>query len=1351
MSLANIVVVNYVALEGFQYLSQDNEKNPESLQISMTGFDELSRIYYIGLIAAICSILQIQNLYHSLIKRLVDKINDLQQSLDIKDTYNASMIHELRNPLNAILGAIGLLKYSKSISKEDHETLNIANMSGEILITLINNALDGAKIEANKLELDSHKSDIVEALTKSASLFQWKSREKHVSLSLKIGKKIPDLLEIDEARITQILVNIIGNAVKFTPENGNIKVRARFIPDEIYKSNVDIRPIKTSSSFIEEEEFEERFFVNKELKEDMGQVSEEIIENENRMRRKQSSMTHHDYDADSYTDKSQGPQTNIVMINNPPIHVNIKNNSFTSLCNVESIDERKFRSKTNLSGREIDFRNSFHEWSNFQNGNTNPIVTQPFRNTMQTIIQHDSLEKQPLNFFNQSQKFNINKKNSNDILGDDSNMLAFDSKQNKRQNLTNSSSSNNFLIKKKGQGKSKFYQPNETDEQDDFSEDMGHDTNHEASNNILHSEQQLTLNLKSIENEDNYDHEITQAKGFLIIEVIDSGIGISEEGIKKLFQPFQQADKSIQAKYGGTGLGLWITNKLVALMRGKVEVRSELNKGTTFEIKIPVTGEFNRNMHSNRQNIMLRDLHQSSCSGTPRRLQSQKNKDIVNQNSQKQNNSNLINVLLLQDDEIMSNLFKKYLQKQELQFKYSKSFKDLHRSFRLNKYGAIFIDIDVNVTLENLESLARDIEKNKSKVLQKNNMKCIKKPIQAYQISKILRRIKNQNQEIKKQMPVQHGQLELLRNLQDQNKTPSMKRFSGQRLESQDTRNRCGSSIFLQDVYTAQKQNDFSESDQRIQSDTPDQSTPNTCFNQQQEDQNNRVIEKYMNNQNNVDVNRDMSFKQYSQIQRKTNSGGDANMNSSSSQSSSTQNYQLNNGIILPRQNNQIKIIKIAEKQNGQSTPEGGSPRIMKSGNIIPFQKVKSKLINPNVETNVLAQSSKLQESPLHSNKSTFRMNYPNNSDEEEKKSTNFQIQTPNFNNLSLRSQSNVQSSEMNSAKKIYEQNNSSQDENGSSGRMRFKQKNGIQRNNCQQINTFGTNQSVSNDKDEQIQNAQQKKQPNKYRKSFHSNLVNVRDLRLDDQDDAEDNQYMNMNTLRRQNQEQQAFNRTMPSGAVAAAQVSSIDLQKIKSREYEQKGSKSIGRRVEIEFSESIADQNLESNQLSQAVMVVDDNKMNQFIVQKMLEKVPEIAKKKVEIIVADNGKEAFDKYVENFKDGKIKLILMDCEMPILDGYEASKKIREIENSSQNSENMQDQQKTLIIGLSGNSGEQHSRKCKQAGMNDAITKPIVFDQLSIIIQKALDPKMSKQFSSNGNRKLTTLQSNRSNMDRFNS
>jgi signal transduction histidine kinase len=102
---------------------------------------------------------------------LISKINTLECSLVIKDTYNASMIHELRNPLNAVLGSIGLLKYSKTLSKEDVETLNIASVSGEILITLINNALDGAKLEANKLELDPRMIDITEVLTKSVSLY----------------------------------------------------------------------------------------------------------------------------------------------------------------------------------------------------------------------------------------------------------------------------------------------------------------------------------------------------------------------------------------------------------------------------------------------------------------------------------------------------------------------------------------------------------------------------------------------------------------------------------------------------------------------------------------------------------------------------------------------------------------------------------------------------------------------------------------------------------------------------------------------------------------------------------------------------------------------------------------------------------------------------------------------------------------------------------------------------------------------------------------------------------------------------------------------------------------------------
>jgi len=122
---------------------------------------------------------------------LVDRIAALSHQIEVKDVYNASMIHELRNPLNAVLGSLGLLKYSKNLSREDTETLNIASISGEILITLINNALDGAKIEANKLELDYQMTDIVELLTKAVSLYSWKAKEKKIQISLKVAKSMP--------------------------------------------------------------------------------------------------------------------------------------------------------------------------------------------------------------------------------------------------------------------------------------------------------------------------------------------------------------------------------------------------------------------------------------------------------------------------------------------------------------------------------------------------------------------------------------------------------------------------------------------------------------------------------------------------------------------------------------------------------------------------------------------------------------------------------------------------------------------------------------------------------------------------------------------------------------------------------------------------------------------------------------------------------------------------------------------------------------------------------------------------------------------------------------------------------
>ena len=83
--------------------------------------------------------------------------------------------------------------------------------------------------------------------------------------------------------------------------------------------------------------------------------------------------------------------------------------------------------------------------------------------------------------------------------------------------------------------------------------------------------------------------------GVLIMDIIDTGIGLTKEECKRLFEPFNQANSSIKAKYGGTGLGLWITKQLIYMMSGFIELKSEPNIGTRFTITLP----FNIIMHEN--------------------------------------------------------------------------------------------------------------------------------------------------------------------------------------------------------------------------------------------------------------------------------------------------------------------------------------------------------------------------------------------------------------------------------------------------------------------------------------------------------------------------------------------------------------------------------------------------------------------------------------------------------------------------------------------------------------------------------------------------------------------------------
>lgn len=122
-------------------------------------------------------------------------------------------------------------------------------------------------------------------------------------------------------------------------------------------------------------------------------------------------------------------------------------------------------------------------------------------------------------------------------------------------------------------------------------------------------------------------------------------------------------------------------------------------------------------------------------------------------------------------------------------------------------------------------------------------------------------------------------------------------------------------------------------------------------------------------------------------------------------------------------------------------------------------------------------------------------------------------------------------------------------------------------------------------------------------------------------------------------------------------------------------------------------------------SILIVDDNLMNIMILQKMIES---LNMHNSLIMTAENGQQALDLYKAEARNGRstTKLILMDCEMPIMNGFTSSQLIREFESENQINPPV------LIIGLSGNSGGEFCRKCKSSGMDDTMIKPLPIDHI---------------------------------------
>jgi len=346
----------------------------------------------------------------------LEKTNkELNEAIKTRELFIASVSHEFRNPLNSMLGNIELLSMDVNDSKL-LKMLDTCKICGEVLLGLINNVLDVAKINAEMLELNYQPTNFYRLLGKIWSVCSIKMRQKGLKGQLFISKDFPKYVEVDSHRLNQILLNLIGNSTKFT-KSGFVKVIISWHKDQ----DLD------------------------DLKEPSQEYSKWIEEK------------------GSIVDLSTCTESYKLL--------DRQKSSLKSLKNV-SLDD--------LTSSKLSLLESYEE------------------------VLHRSFSIKTLSHL-------------------------------------------------------------------------------KAANYICITEGESNIQEKLTTNPSN----TFQEKGVIKIEIIDSGCGISRSSLHRLFQPFSQADPSITRRFGGTGLGLYITKQLIQKMEGQVYVYSQEDIGSDFCMLIP--------------------------------------------------------------------------------------------------------------------------------------------------------------------------------------------------------------------------------------------------------------------------------------------------------------------------------------------------------------------------------------------------------------------------------------------------------------------------------------------------------------------------------------------------------------------------------------------------------------------------------------------------------------------------------------------------------------------------------------------------------------------------------------------
>ena len=159
-------------------------------------------------------------------ENLVKAKEEAEVANKAKSQFLSSMSHEIRTPLNAILGFSELMQMDDELPQKHMNWVRTINQSGEHLLTLINDILEISRIEAGRITFNPVSFNLVFLLREVESMFRMKAESKGIQLVLDISNNLPTVIVTDQIKLRQILINLAGNAVKFTNE-GTVSIRAR--------------------------------------------------------------------------------------------------------------------------------------------------------------------------------------------------------------------------------------------------------------------------------------------------------------------------------------------------------------------------------------------------------------------------------------------------------------------------------------------------------------------------------------------------------------------------------------------------------------------------------------------------------------------------------------------------------------------------------------------------------------------------------------------------------------------------------------------------------------------------------------------------------------------------------------------------------------------------------------------------------------------------------------------------------------------------------------------------------------------------------------------------------------------